>query len=506
MRNRKKLTFFNTLCNLLQQGVTVVCGLIVPALIIEHYGSSVNGAISSITQFLSYITLLEAGVGGVVKSALYKPLAKKNDYDLSCVVVATERYFRIIARVFLVYLLCIAIFFPFVVSNQFSWIFSFSLVVIISISTFAQYYFGLTYQLVIQADQKMYLTTIVQIVTMILNTIAVVICVFGNVEILWLKLITSCVYVLRPIFYNFYVKRHYNIDKKVEPSKETLKQKWDGLGQHIAYVIHTNTDVTVLTLFANVKIVSVYTVYHNVVNGIVSVVSSFSNGISASIGNLIANDEKEKLHDTFNVFETLNFMMITIFFTTTGLLILPFVDIYTRGVTDVNYHRTVFAILLVLAEAAYCLRNPYSTVVFAAGHFKQTTKGAYVEAAVNIVISVILVNWYGIIGVAIGTLTAMLLRTFQYVYYLSKNILYRPIWKFVKELVISAAISLIVIAIVTNFVHMDTNNYFTWFIYALPVLGISAAVTIIINWIFYPDIVKKIFSIIFHLFKKKKGA
>jgi O-antigen/teichoic acid export membrane protein len=199
-------------------------------------------------------------------------------------------------------------------------------------------------------------------------------------------------------------------------------------------------------------------------------------------------------------------MMITIFFTTTGLLILPFVDIYTRGVTDVNYHRTVFAILLVLAEAAYCLRNPYSTVVFAAGHFKQTTKGAYVEAAVNIVISVILVNWYGIIGVAIGTLTAMLLRTFQYVYYLSKNILYRPIWKFVKELVISAAISLIVIAIVTNFVHMDTNNYFTWFIYALPVLGISAAVTIIINWIFYPDIVKKIFSIIFHLFKKKKGA
>ena len=40
------------------------------------YGSDVNGLVSSITQFLGYIALVEGGVGGVIRAALYKPLAK----------------------------------------------------------------------------------------------------------------------------------------------------------------------------------------------------------------------------------------------------------------------------------------------------------------------------------------------------------------------------------------------------------------------------------------------
>lgn len=55
----------------------LICGFIVPKVIITNFGSNVNGLVSSITQFLAYITLLEAGMGPVVKSALYGPIAKK---------------------------------------------------------------------------------------------------------------------------------------------------------------------------------------------------------------------------------------------------------------------------------------------------------------------------------------------------------------------------------------------------------------------------------------------
>ncbi|MDD7739716.1 MAG: polysaccharide biosynthesis C-terminal domain-containing protein [Fusicatenibacter sp.] len=502
MRSRKKLTFYNTLFNLLQQLAAAICGLIVPRLIIGHYGSSVNGTISSISQFLSYITFLEAGVGAVVNSALYKPLAKKDHHALSCVVVATERYFRTIARLFLIYIAIVAVFFPFVVADQFSWWFSFSMVIIISISTFAQYYFGLTYQLVIQSDQKLYLTSLVQIVTLFLNTVVVLICVSLNVQIHLLKLISATVYVLRPLFYNYYVKRHYQIDKTVEPDKDTIRQKWDGLGQHIAYVIHANTDVTVLTLFANVKIVSVYSVYHSVIYGIVNVVNSFTNGIYASIGNLIANDEEEKLKDTFDLYETLNFILITIFFTTTGIMLLPFVRIYTAGVTDVNYERPLFAVLLVLAEAAYCMRNPYSTVILSAGHFRQTNQICYLEAAVNIILSVILVYKFGIVGVAVGTLCAMLLRTFHHVYYLSKRILYRSIWKFVKGFSLCILCVLIITAIVHFCFPVQANNYLVWVLYAVPVFALSAAVTLGVYYIAYPSMIKRILGIFRNLFHK----
>ena len=75
MKNKKLIK--NIIISLLQQVVTIICGLIVPKAIIEAYGSSTNGLINSITQFLTYIVIVEAGVGAVVKSLLYKPIAKK---------------------------------------------------------------------------------------------------------------------------------------------------------------------------------------------------------------------------------------------------------------------------------------------------------------------------------------------------------------------------------------------------------------------------------------------
>lgn len=58
MRSKKALK--NIISSLLLQLVTVICGLILPRAIIGKYGSNVNGLISSITQFLTYITLLES--------------------------------------------------------------------------------------------------------------------------------------------------------------------------------------------------------------------------------------------------------------------------------------------------------------------------------------------------------------------------------------------------------------------------------------------------------------
>ena len=94
----------------------------------------------------------------------------------------------------------------------------------------------------------------------------------------------------------------------------------------------------------------------------------------------------------------------------------------------------MFAYVLTLAEAIYCIRIPYHSVVLAAGHYKETRNGAFVEAFINIVISIILVRENGpFIGVAIGTIAAMLFRTTQYAVYLSKNIIKRSILVFIKR-------------------------------------------------------------------------
>ena len=77
---RKNITMFNALTNILAQLLTIVSSLIIPKIILEYLGSNVNGLVSSISQFLSYIYLFEGGITAIVASNLYRHLYHKN-YD-----------------------------------------------------------------------------------------------------------------------------------------------------------------------------------------------------------------------------------------------------------------------------------------------------------------------------------------------------------------------------------------------------------------------------------------
>lgn len=489
MRSKKALA--NTLVSLALQFVTAVCGFIVPRLIIGTYGSDVNGLISSITQFLSYITLFEAGVGGVVRAALYKPLADKNIPKLSSIVTATEGFFRKISYIFIVYLGVLACVYPLIVNKTFGWGYTASLVLIIGISTFVQYYFGITYMVFLQADQKRYITSTVQIITIILNTLLVLAFVMFGASIHVLKLGTAVVYILRPLALNFYVKKKYGLNRKAEPDNTAISQRWDGLGHHIAFFVNLNTDVVILTLFSKISgaftmaEVSVYTVYYGVVNGVHNLTSALSTGMEAALGNMIANDEKENLREKFGLYEFLSYAVTTFMYTCTAVLIVPFVSVYTKGITDANYIRPVFSYLIVAAFAAYSIRLPYNNLTLAAGHYKQTRNGAFAEAGINVVVSAVMVCFFGIIGVAIGTLTAMAFRTVQYALYLSKNILQRKFSVFIKRVgvsVLACAISLLIIQFVP---HIDVTSYLTWAIYAAETAAITFAITASVNFVFF---------------------
>ncbi len=488
MRSKKAL--LNSAASLLLEFVTVICGFIVPRLIIGTYGSEVNALTSSITQFLSYIALVEAGVGGVIRAALYKPLAEKNNAAMSSIIKSTENFFRKIAYIFVGYMVVLAAVFPMLVNKNFEWAFTASLVIIIGLSTFAQYYFGMTYTVLVQADQRRYITSFLQIGTIILNAIMVVVFIKLGASIHILKLATSLIYVLRPVLLNIYVKKKYKIDRKAEPDNEAVAQRWDGLGHHIAYFVNLNTDVVILTIFSKISSslalaeVSVYTVYYSVVNGIMKVAASLSAGMEAALGDMIAKKEYENLNKKFNLYEFVSFNLVTVLFTCAGLLIVPFMSVYMKGVTDANYIRPLFGYILVLANAMYSIRIPYHSVVYAAGHYRQTRNGAFAEAGINIAISAILVYFYGIVGVAIGTLVAMTFRTVQYVYYLSRNILKRSVKHFFKRIILSAVsvgLSALAVSLVPSF---GTKSYLGWALYACVVGIIVLAITCGIDLIF----------------------
>lgn len=507
---RSKKALINTATSLLLQFVTVISGFIVPRIIIGTYGSEVNGLTASITQFLSYIALFESGVAGVVRAAMYKPLADNDVTKLSGIVKATENFFRKIALIFVGYMVILAGVFPVLVNKNFDWLFTASLVIIIGISTFAQYYFGMTYTVLIHADQKRYIASFLQIFTIILNAILVVVFAHFGASVHWLKFGTAAVYVLRPILLNIYVKRRYQLDKSAKPDKESIKQRWDGLGHHIAYFVNLNADVVILTLVSKISSaftiaeVSVYTVYHAVVYGIVSITSSFSTGIEAGFGNMIAKGEHENLNKKFGLYEFIYYTIVTVMFTCAGILILPFVKVYTAGISDVDYIRPVFAFVIVCAYAAYALRSPYNTLTLAAGHYKQTRNGAFAEAAINVVVSVVAVFLWGIVGVAIGTLAAMVFRTVQYAWYLSKNILHRSFSVFVKRVIIALLISASSVLTVKFLPGFAVDSYLMWVLYALEVAAVVIIYTVAFSVVFAKNDLKNTLKYVSSVFLKRK--
>ena len=475
---RGKKLAINTFCSLAQEFVSVICGFILPRLILASYGSKYNGLIASITQFLSCAVLLRAGIGGVTRAALYKPLAQE-DHDSFCAIVnATDQYMKRIGLILAMLILGFATIYPVLVKNDFGWAFTFSLVLIIGASTFAESFFGITYLIVLQADQRLWVSSVMSIICTILNTVFASILILNHCSIHIVKSASAIVFVLYPIVLGSYVRKKYKIDKSVPPNYNTIAQRWDAFWQQIAIFVMYNTDIMVLTIFSNMLEVSVYSVYNMVMHGLKRVIVSFSGSQEAAFGDMIARREDDTLRQSVSAVENMMFSLCTIVYACTSLLILDFVTLYTNEITDVNYIRPVFAVIVVLANFFNGVRLPYQAVVEAAGHFKQTKKGAIFEPVLNIGLSIIFVTRYGLVGVAIGTLAATLFRTLQYSIYMSKHIVKRSVLITLNRAAVSA-VEWGLIAFISNFfLNMSSMSYLQWIIKALILVIISSVIVI----------------------------
>lgn len=481
---RKLLLAKNTAASLIAQITTLICGFILPRLFLQHYGSEVNGLVNSISQFLSVIAFLELGVGAVVQSSLYKPLAEKDNQQISKVMVSANKFFQRLARILLVYVISLMIIYPFIANQNFGFIYTATLIAAISISSFAQYYFGIVNSLLLNADQRGYIQYNAQTVTIILNTIVCAIMISMNGTIQVVKLVTSIIYLARPIILQIYVNNHYKINWKIKYTQEPIKQKWNGVAQHVASVVLDGTDTIVLTVFSTLSNVSIYSVYFLVVKGVKTLFLSVTNGIQALIGELWAKQELDQLKSFFGWIEWLIHTGTTYVFSCTAALIVPFIQVYTLGIRDANYIQPSFAILLTLANAMHCLRLPYNIMVLAAGHYKQTQRNYIVAAILNIVVSVLTVKIWGLIGVAIGTLVAMTYQTIWLAIYDSRHFIYWPLKKVIRQFLVDIISSFLIISFGSHIVLKDIT-YFNWFFMAIKVAIVALFVAFCLNSLFY---------------------
>ena len=151
----------------------------------------------------------------------------------------------------------------------------------------------------------------------------------------------------------------------------------------------------------------------------------------------------------------------------------------------------------------HCVRLPYNLMILAAGHYKQTQKNYIIAATINVVVSVILVITWGLIGVAIGTLVAMLYQTVWMAWYDSKNFFKISLKSFLKQLCVDAG-TFVICFYICQHLSMNGLTYYYWLLLALEVFAIWFVIILIINCIFYISYIKTLYSKMSNRLNKSK--
>lgn len=504
---RKKKALLNIASSGLYQIISIVCGLIVPRLILKQYGSTYNGVYVSLTQILGIISILTLGIAGATRVELYKTLASNDILGTSRIIKATTIYMRKVGLALLFYTIVLLVCYPYVSHNDLTFWENDLLIIIVACSLFGEYYFAASNKMLLMSDQTNYVVQNIYSGARIAETLLTVLFVWIGYSIYCVKGMSSFVFILAALILNIYVAKKYSLIKDCEPDYTGIKNRKAAMYHSVANMVHNNSNVVILTLFADAKVLSVYSVYYLVLGKAKSIMQIFTNGLEAAFGNMWANGEIKTLRKRFFMCEHGMYCFVCVVFCCIGVLILPFIRLYTAGVTDIKYTILSFAILATLTEASYCIRQPYVILVQAAGKYEETKKGAALEAIINIIIALLLVKPMGINGVIIGTLVANVFRTVQYEIFASKHILQVSLTKMYLKFgwTLFTSICTLSLCLLVIRIMPPASSWIIWIYTAVTVFFISGFVVLFMSLFFYKHEIEQFLSLITRKTAKSKA-
>jgi hypothetical protein len=214
--------------------------------------------------------------------------------------------------------------------------------------------------------------------------------------------------------------------------------------------------------------------------------------LSASFGNIIAQNQNEVLKKTYHEFEYIYLQLIGVVYSVAYIMILPFINLYTRGVIDTNYILPTIATLMVLNGFLYSLKTPQGMIIIAAGHYKETRWRSLFQAVILIVVSVSLAKPLGLTGVIIGSISSNLFRAIDMFFYVPKKITGLHFKYTLKNYLLLLGTVFFTYITTVNF-SQNIDSWGKWILYALITTIIGTVFFVINGLIFNRKIMNSIF-------------
>ena len=482
MENSKK-SFKIITFGILSQIVTLLLGIIIPRLVIVSYGSEVNGLLSSIRQIFVYVALLEAGIGTAALQAMYAPIASNDQIRASKIMAATDRYFKRTGILYGIVVILLALIYPIVVRIELSYWTVVAIILLQGSSGVIKYFFQGKLTILLRVDGKSYITTNTTTVVNVATHAVQIVLLLSGFDVIAVQSIYFIINLAQMIYLTRYVKKHYAwLNLRETPDYASLKQSKYVIVHQISGLIFNNTDVILLTAFCDLKVVSVYSLYSMIFSCVANVIDTVCSSVEFILGQAFNSDRKRFLQ-LQEVYETYYLGISFAFFTITLLLFPSFIQLYTRGITDINYVDPwlpyLFAGLYIMMYA----RRTSSQVINFAGHFQQTQWRSVLESAINLTVSIFLVSKIGIYGVLLGTIAALLYRTNDIIIYTNRKILNRSPWKTYRRWGVNMGLMIALVWWLSHYIS-EMDSYLVWAATAIWVTAICMITFFLIDSIF----------------------
>lgn len=271
---------------------------------------------------------------------------------------------------------------------------------------------------------------------------------------------------------NFYVshiaeKQYPYINDKVEKlSKEEGKQIFQNVKSVFIYKVANtlvgSTDNTLISVLIGTIAVGFYSNYCMIVNNITLFINIIFSSVTASIGNMVVEENKKKNYDVYCLMQFMSFLMSSVAITVTYLVINDLINVWL-GEKFVLEQLVSFAIVL----------NMYFSVVLmpiwsyreATGMYLQTKYVMVATAVVNLVVSVILGKMIGLAGILFATSIARISTYFWYEpKLLFEQFFGKKVWNYykdiIKNIVVTFTVATICSLVFQKFVVISWGDFF----------------------------------------------
>lgn len=424
---RKVNSLKNFLTSVIPYFVIALLGFVRIRVFVECLGNEINALNQLFFQIFNYISLVEAGVGTLVTQKYYKLLIDDDKDKMISVYSSGVKMLRKVSLSIFAMGIVISFFLEYLTNNTLSLGYMQFVFILFLLRAISEYVM-LSPRFLLQADQKIYKINVWINVYRVLEYV---------VEIGWLYLggdyiaILIATIIIRVISYWFTNRKVFQEYPWLHYEKDAPKIEMKGMGSvfthKVSGTVYENTDILLISSFLDPITVTIYSSYNTIVKFINDMILLLSTAVTASFGNVMYKDEEEQRYKTFREMNILFFFCAAVFVIALHYVTNSFVVYIWLG-EQYQMVETGFTLMMILLFHNIA-RRPLLVVKDACAMFRETRTIAIVEAALNLVLSIILVQKIGLVGVLLATVIATLASNFWfYPIFMYRNVFHKSYW------------------------------------------------------------------------------